>query len=261
MSATPDTGDRLAGRRILVTRAAAQSEALAEALAALGAQVIPCPVLRIETTITVADLPPLDRYRWLVLTSRNAVSVLREVLGDSGTAPILPPDLRVAVVGPGTAAAVATLGRQPELVAEPATGAGLAAAFAASGLPAGTPVLRVRGDLAPPEVEVALERLGAVVDVLTAYRTATVAPPDAAVSAARSGQVDAVTFYSGSAVAGFEAGLPDHGLHDTVLAACVGPITAAAATAAGWRRVITADQPAAATLAAALAAALSSGVG
>ena len=46
-------------------------------------------------------------------------------------------------------------------------GAGLAAAFADRGLPAGTSVLRVRGDLAPPDVEVELERLGAAVDVLT----------------------------------------------------------------------------------------------
>lgn len=258
MSTAPDTDGMLTGRRILVTRAAGQAEALARALAARGAQVIPCPVLRIEAAVTAAELPPLDRYRWLIFTSRNAVSVMRELLDSSGAEPILPPDLQVAVVGPGTAAAVVTLGRQPDLVAEPATGAGLVAAFAASGLPAGTPVLRVRGDLAPPEVEVALERFGAVVDVLTAYRTVTVAPPEAAMAVVRSGQVDAVTFYSGSAVDGFETGVPGHGLHDTVLAVCVGPVTAAAAAAAGWRRIATSDQPTTDDLATTLAVALAS---
>ena len=258
MSTAPNTDGALAGRRILVTRAAGQAEALAKALAARGAQVIPCPVLRIEAAVTTAELPALDSYRWLVFTSRNAVNVMRELLSSSGAEPILPPDLQVAVVGPGTAAAVATLGRQPDLVAEPATGAGLVATFAAFGLPTGTPVLRVRGDLAPPDVEVALERFGAVVDVLTAYRTVTVAPPEAAMAVVRSGQVDAVTFYSGSAVDGFETGVPGHGLHDTVLAACVGPVTAAAAAAAGWHRIVTSDQPAADDVAAALAAALAS---
>jgi uroporphyrinogen-III synthase len=248
-----DAAGSLAGRRILVTRAAAQAEALREALAARGAEVIPCPVLRMEATLTPAELPALGRYRWLVFTSRNAVSHVRELLAGAD----LPADARIAVVGPGTAAALATLNREPDLTAEPATGAGLAAAFRERGLPAGTLVLRVRGDLAPPDVEQELERLGAVVDVLTAYRTLIVPPPAAALAAIAAGGVDAVTFYSPSAVRGLDEGVPDHGLASTALAACVGPVTAEAARGAGWRRVLTADQPAAPELAAALASALS----
>jgi uroporphyrinogen-III synthase len=247
-----DAPRSLIGRRILVTRAAAQSEALREALATRGAAVIACPVLRMEAALAPADLPSLDRYRWLVFTSRNAVGFVRELLAGAD----LPPDARIAVVGPGTAAALATLGREPDLVAEPATGVGLAAAFRTRGLPAGTLVLRIRGDLAPPDVEQELERLGAVVDVLTAYRTLTIPPPEAARDAITAGGIDAVTFYSPSAVRGLDEGVPGHRLKEAALAACVGPVTAAAATEAGWRRVITADQPAAPALAAALAAAL-----
>jgi uroporphyrinogen-III synthase len=95
------------------------------------------------------------------------------------------------------------------------------------------------------------------VDVLTAYRTLTVPPPEAARAAIAAVCIDAVAFYSPSAVRGLDEGVPGHQLKPSALAACVGPVTAAAATEAGWQRVITADQPAAPALAAALAAALS----
>ncbi len=254
MTTSVDNDRSLAGRRVVVTRAAAQSEALREALTARGADVVICPVLRIEAADV--DAPALDRYRWIVFTSRNAVRQFRSLLVAAGGTPTLPADIRVAVVGPGTAAALAVLGREPDLVADPPTGAGLAATFATVGLPAGTAVLRVRGDLAPTEVEDELARIGAVVDVLTAYHTRTVAPPAEALAAVRQGAIDAVTFFSSSAVQGFEAGLPEHGLHSRAYAACVGPVTAAAAQAAGWRCVITAAEPAAPALAATLAAAL-----
>lgn len=251
-----DRARTLAGRRILVTRAAAQTETLRAALAARGAEVIVCPLLASEPVATPAELPDFAGFRWLVLTSPNGVRHLGDLLAAARPAAALPATLRIAVVGPGTAAALGALGRTADLVPDDPTGAGLGAAFRGAGLSPGDRVLRVRGDRASTEVEDALLALGAVVEPWTVYRTVTLPPPPAARTAIAQGSLDAVTFASGSAVDGFEAGLPAHGLHGRILAACLGPVTARAATAAGWRRVVVAREPSAEGLATAIADAL-----
>ena len=240
---------------VLITRAAAQAAPLAAALAAHGLRGLACPVLRIEAAATPDDLPDLDRYRWLVFTSPNAVTHLAELARARGLVP-LPPECLLAAVGPGTAAALADLGRPPDLVPDASTGEALIAAFATVELPPGTRVLRLRGDRAPGVVEQALTGLGADVDALTVYRTLVVSPPPEAAAAIREGAVAAVTFASPSAVHGLDGGLPGHRLHARVPAVCIGPVTARAAAAAGWRRVITAATATPADLAGAVMAAL-----
>ncbi len=244
-----------AGPTVLITRAAAQAEPLAAALAARGLRGLACPVLRIEAAATPADLPDLGRYRWLVFTSPNAVTHLAALAGARDVDP-LPAGSRLAAVGPGTAAALAELGRGPDLIPAASTGEALAAAFATVDLPRGEAVLRLRGDRAPGVVEEALAGLGAAVDAFTVYRTLVVPPPAAAVDAVRSGAVAAVTFASPSAVHGLDGGLPGHGLHGAIPAVCIGPVTARAAATAGWRHVTIAAEATPEDLAAAVAAAL-----
>ena len=67
----------LAGRRVLVTRAAHQAGKLSDALRALGAEPVEVPVLEIGPP---ENLEPLDAalrklatYDWLIFTSANAV--------------------------------------------------------------------------------------------------------------------------------------------------------------------------------------------
>ena len=237
MTVDPDT--TLAGRRVLITRAADQSISLRAALAARGAEVVACPVIRIETLVQPDDLPDLTVFHWLVLTSCNAVRALSGMLAGRP----LPASIRVAVVGPGTAAAMADLGCRTDLVPDDGTGAGLAAAFGTVGPLARVRVLRLRGDRAPSDVEDALTALGAVVEPLTVYRTLTVPPPAAVAAAIEAGRIDAVTFASPSAVSGLDAGVPGHRMHDGVPAVCIGGVTARAATAAGWCRVAVASEP------------------
>ena len=244
----------LAGRCILVTRAADQAVDLQAALSERGAVVVLCPLVRSEA-LPEAALPDLAGFDWLVVTSPNGVRYLRDRLDPShGTEPVrLPPRLRLAVVGPGTArAAVAMLGAVADLCPEVATGAHLAVACRTAGLPVGARVLRVRGDLAGDEVEEALRDLGAQVSVSTLYRTVRVAPTAEAAALVARGQIAAVTFASGSAVASFEAGFAGHRLHPTTLAACLGPVTARAAADCGWQRVVTAAEPTPAAVTAAL---------
>jgi uroporphyrinogen-III synthase len=72
----------LAGRRVLVTRAAQQAGKLSEGLRALGAEPVEVPVLEIQPP---ASYDPLDQalnhlfsYDWLILTSANTVRAIVE---------------------------------------------------------------------------------------------------------------------------------------------------------------------------------------
>jgi uroporphyrinogen-III synthase len=103
--------------RVVLTRAEETSADLAAALRTEGFEVAECPLIRIEPI----DGPPLDLagYDWLVLTSRPGVERLFARLDGP-----LPP---VAVVGPGTAAALREHGVEPAVVARQSTQEGLVA--------------------------------------------------------------------------------------------------------------------------------------
>ncbi|MCA9871777.1 MAG: uroporphyrinogen-III synthase, partial [Anaerolineae bacterium] len=84
----------LAGKRIVVTRAAEQAGDLDELLRERGATPLPYPCIAIAVP---EDAAPLDEalrglaaggYDWLVLTSRNAVAILAERLDALDLAPL-----------------------------------------------------------------------------------------------------------------------------------------------------------------------------
>jgi uroporphyrinogen-III synthase len=106
----------LAGVRVVVTRAAHQSEGLAAAFTAAGAEVETLPLLEV---VPPADPRPLERaaaelalYDWLVFTSTNAVEAFLPLTGGA-----LPPRLRIAVVGAATAEALRAFEVEPHLEA------------------------------------------------------------------------------------------------------------------------------------------------
>jgi len=223
----------LAGRTVVVTRAAAKAGALAERLHALGATPIVYP--------TIVHAPPADptaldaalgrlaagAYGWLVLTSRTAAEAVAARLGQSLGAS--QPRLRVAAVGPSTAAACrALLGVAPELVPERFLADELAAALGDLG---GARALLPNADIARPELERRLRAAGADVERVVAYRTIP-APDDGLDMGAllAAGRVDAVTFTSGSTVRTFAAKVGPAGLAHLrrAVVACIGPSTAAA---------------------------------
>ena len=103
--------------RIVLTGTEDGGRGLAEGLLGEGHDVLRCPLVRVE----LLEGPPLSvvGYDWLLLTSRHGVEALFRRL--EGPLP------RVAVVGPGTAAALREHGVEPALVARRSTQEGLAA--------------------------------------------------------------------------------------------------------------------------------------
>lgn len=143
--------------RVVLTGTERAAAPLAAALAAEGFDVVSCPLVAVEA---VAG-PPVraGEYDWLLLTSRNAVEALFERL--EGPLP------HIAVVGPGTAAALRERGREPDLVASVSTQEGLAAE-----LP--RPSGRVLFAGAEDSRDVLVRELGA--DFVPLYRTVLLRP-------------------------------------------------------------------------------------
>ncbi len=224
---------RLAGKRVLVTRAAGQSSALAEMLEAEGAIVVRVPTIEIGPPDSWcgldAALISVRSFDWVVFTSANAV------LAFVARARVLKVPAfarRVAVVGPATGRAVVESGLgSVDLMPGVFTGEGLAGAL--EGVAAGSSVLLVRAAVAGDVVRERLEGVGAVVTVAEAYRNRV---PEGAVgelAGVFAAGVDAITFTSASTarnLAGLVGTVPEG-----VVMASIGPVTSGAMRELGMR--------------------------
>ena len=224
----------LFGRRIVVTRAREQADALSNRLRALGADVLELPTIEIRPA---ADYGPLDRaiaglagYDWLIFTSANGVRFFVERLDRSGT------DLRalgakICAIGPATRAAVEALHLKVDLMGKEYVAEGLLEAFAPYDL-AGQRVLLPRAAVARDLVPVELARRGAQVDVVEAYRTGVPEGATARVREVFRRRPDWVTFTSSSTVRNFVEAAGAETLRG-VPVATIGPVTTATARELG----------------------------
>ena len=194
--------------RVIVTRPRAQARPLVEALEALGADVVECPLIEIERT---SD-DPVDGagYDWLVVTSPNGAD---EIAQRGVNVP------RVAAVGPGTAETLRAHGIEPAFVPSESTQDGLLREFP-------RPPGRVLFAAAEGARRTAIDGLGA--DFVPLYRTRLLTPEPPA--------GDVVVLASGSAArayAGIGGGAP---------AVTIGPETTRAARGAGLQVVREAER-------------------
>jgi uroporphyrinogen-III synthase len=234
----------LAGKIMIVTRAEAQSAEICEALKARGATVRLLPLISFAPPEDCAEmdaaLKSIESFDWVLFTSVNAVQALErrgEYLGlrfDSGVT--LP---RAAAVGPATSDAAEGAGFSVEYVAGEHSGAGLARELGAE--LRGKKVLLPRSDRANPDLPAALRKSGAVVTEVVAYRNL---PPNTTdrgkVQDGLTGAVDAVLFYSPSAVQNFvELSGREKlaSLQGRAVMVAIGHATAAALHGAGIQRI------------------------
>ena len=226
----------LFGKRIVVTRARGQVEALSTKLRALGADVIEMPTIEI---VPASDYGPLDqaiaeldRYDWLIFTSANGVRYFVERLDQS------PQDLRalrarICAIGEATKSAIEALHLKVELIGEEYVAESLVEAFRSVDL-AGKRVLLPRAAVARDVLPIELRKRGACVDVVEVYRT--IVPESAGKQAAEIfGSVrkpDWITFTSSSTVQNFVRVAGADALRD-VKVASIGPVTTATAKKMG----------------------------
>jgi uroporphyrinogen III methyltransferase / synthase len=221
----------LFGRTVVVTRAREQASELRSRLTQLGGCVIELPAIRIDPLPVV--LPPLDGVDWLVLTSANGVAALFERgITPAGRDARVLAGVRVAAIGPGTAAALARYGVRADLVPDRYVAEALLAAFPAPN-GADRRVLVARAEQARDLLPDGLRQLGYDVDVLPLYRTRAAEPDPAILDQVRRGQVDAITFTSSSTVRNFVELVGPLDPQPRVVS--IGPITSTTARELGLR--------------------------
>lgn len=260
----------LQGKRILVTRTREQASAFSQRLAALGALAVEFPTIHV---VPPQDWEQLDSalnklflehaqerpyYDWLVFTSVNGVTICCERLITLGHTIEHMSHVRIAAIGPATAAALKCYGLTADVVPDEYIAEGVAAALRndaqARNVPlVGQRVLLARAAGARKILVTELQQAGALVDEVPAYYTVAVAHDDQqgqhVLRLLREQQLDILTFTSSSTVRNFmqwlssdeeRVQLVTRNPHLTI--ACIGPITAQTAHESGLNVAIEAQE-------------------
>jgi len=237
----------LAGKRIVITRAALESEALAKVLAGLGAIPLVLPLVEFGEPEDFgpldAAIEQLDQFDWIIFTSGQAVRAFVARRKDLGVSQNPRENkLQIAAVGPVSAEAVRQTGLPVEHVARTHSGVGLANELGER--LRGRSVLLPRSDRANPDLPAALKTHGARVIEVVAYRTLRPGGVDRQkLSSISAGETDAMLFFSPSAVQNFaELVGAEHflGLQNGLAITAVGPVTAEALRHLKMERIIVA---------------------
>lgn len=218
----------LANTAVVVTRTPSQASPLAHELRELGARVIDAPAIAIEPLD--AEIPDLQPFDLLVLTSPNGVRCFFEQLRAGGRDARALAGLKVAVVGPGTAEAIRACGVEPDLVPERAIGEGLVEALGQIDV---RRALVARARDARDVVVDALRQRGAEVRVVALYKTVAAELDEGVRDTVMS--ADWALFASASAARNFVAAVGGPELLRTsgLRFASIGPQTTAALREAG----------------------------
>lgn len=208
-------GKSLSGKKVLVTRAKAQARSLKEALERQGAAVLEYPAIEILPPRSWAGLDnalkEVSRFNWIVFTSVNAVSAVFSRLKNRGQDARAFAGIKIAAIGEATRNALLQNGIQPDLMPDRFTTEALLEKFRPVKNIQGSRFLLPRTDIAPDALQKGLERLGAQVVQVIAYRTAPVRSlkeKEKIRKRLRKGEIDFVTFTSSSTVRNFFEGFP-----------------------------------------------------
>src|SRR5262245_13627040 len=230
----------LAGRTIVVTRAAAQAARFTQLLESLGARVLEAPAIVITPPASWepldAALDALDTFTWVIFTSVNGVAMVDRRLPARGLAWSALAGRRVAAIGPATADALGEHGVRADLVPHEYRAEGLLARLRGVITPADR-VLLPRAAATRDVLVTGLRRLGAQVTEVPAYATRRAEAGTARLrEALAAGTIDAVTFTSSSTARNFAELFTEDERREWLtraIVASIGPITAATAAEYG----------------------------
>jgi uroporphyrinogen-III synthase len=238
---TDSSKQPLTNRTIVITRAASQSGDFISALESYGATVLACPTIQITDPLSYDQLDEaidhLYGYDWMIFTSANGVEYFLRRLEHANKTVADLDELRVCAIGEATADKLHDARVHIDLVPSESKAEGVFSALSEfvggtehlHGLNLLLPRAAVGRDFLPN----ALEKAGARLDVVTAYRT--IVPEDldrGRLSAMLAGTADCIAFTSPSTVKNLALLFDTHDLSKTlsgITVACIGSVTADAA--------------------------------
>ncbi len=239
----------LAGKRVLVTRAAEQAEPWVAALSSAGARAVSVPLIRFEAP---EDWGPVDaaledvrEFDAFLFTSQNALRFFESRAAALGRSPAAT-GRRALCVGPRTLVAARECGYAAEEVRGLSADAeGMLAALLAERDLTGKKFLMPRAAGGRKILSEGLRRAGAQVEVVTVYRTCPTEGGQEVSRMLEAGEVDVLTFASPSAVKSFVAGLSERGreVAGEVCIAAIGSVTREELQRSGLEPRVVAERP------------------
>jgi uroporphyrinogen III methyltransferase/synthase len=234
----------LFGKTIVVTRAREQASTFLAALSELGADCIEFPTIEVVPPLSYDELDgaitDLEKYQWVIFTSTNGVKFFFERLRFLGKDSRSLKGIRVAAIGSKTADAIRENGIIPDLVPEEFRAESVVEAFRKEDVE-GLGILLPRAAQARELLPAELEKMGASVHVVEAYRTIKAQADKSIVrELMEERRVHMVTFTSSSTVHNFVEAFPEEGERffrwmEDVSVACIGPVTADTAEKRGLK--------------------------
>lgn len=220
----------LFGKRIVVTRARAQTSGMKQQLVSLGAEVIQFPTIRIKPPESYdaidGAIDHLKDYDWVIFSSVNGVEFFFDRLFEKGRDTRSLGGKYVAAIGPQTAASIKKFGIVPDLVPHDYRAEGILEVFHERKT---QKILFPRAKVARETLPKTLRKRGHQVDVITIYETVMEEPDPGIKENILAGKVDIITFTASSTVRNFVKIMGGRkkilAIPDTVRIASIGPIT------------------------------------
>ena len=257
----------LFGQRIVVTRTREQASELSRQLLELGAEVLEVPTIRIappdDKNSLVEAMQGFGEYDWLIFTSPNGVTAFFDYFLKAFEDLRALGNVRIAAVGPATAAKVKELHLRVDAMPEEYLATKVAKSIQKFESIENLRFFLARAQVANPELCKELESLGGIVDDIAVYKTVPETEDlTGAVAKLAEGGADWITFTSSSTVENFHARFDLPKLlqkFPKVRLASIGPETSKAITALGLKPHVEARQHNIEGLVQALRTAVSSG--
>jgi uroporphyrinogen III methyltransferase/synthase len=248
----------LFGKRVAITRTGPQSESFGRALLERGAEPIFAATIAFEPpddpSTAERAVDALSSFAWVIFTSSNGADAFFATLTARKADARALAGIGIAAIGERTAERLRLYGLRADVVPDEFVGEDVARAVAQRARP-GDRVLLYRAQEARDVLVRMLEESGLDVTVAAAYKT--VVPNDPGFSE-KIARAEVLTFTSASTVAGFSTLLGGNAAAARAArgkcVACIGPITAQAASDAGLRVDVFAQRYTTAGLLAALEA-------
>ncbi|NJD01988.1 MAG: uroporphyrinogen-III C-methyltransferase [Ruminiclostridium sp.] len=239
---------KLAGKRIVVTRAREQASKLVERIEELGGEAVEFPVIRIEKPDDYGHfdsvLENVAEYGWIVFTSVNGVKAFFDRMRNNSIDIRALYGVKLAAVGEVTADELGRLGLKVDLMPDKFTTDALLEVFPEAAGDGGK-VLLARADIAVRELSDGLKAKGYEVDDLTVYKTVVDMPlKEEMLEMLEAGRIDYITFTSSSTVRNLVSILGTENI-DKIMGTkvvCIGPVTARTAEECGLGAVAVADR-------------------
>ena len=192
--------------RIVITRAKEQAGEFSERHRGLGAEVIEFPTILIRPPESYEELDKaifqLSQYEWVIFTSVNGVKAFFERLESQKKDESAFLNVKICAIGPATAMALNDYGLAVDLIPEKFQAEGILESWKGVSL-IGQHILLPRAVVAREVLPEELRKAGALVNVVSAYRTVPAKGMEIVREEILDGAINVVTFTSPSTVENF----------------------------------------------------------